>query len=167
VNEPRASIEGLKYHVQTRDQTLATWRNLVIVVWSGTVTVPALRSVETASRDVLQRFPQGNCAVSLTLEETPMPGAEVRRVGSELARDLGPRSLASATVIEGSGFFASAARSVIAGVMLVSGVRATQRVFSSIDEVGGFIAPHIAAGRATPHEVVGVVRAIRAAIARA
>ena len=72
-----------------------------------------------------------------------MPDEQTRKASAELMAKLDPTLIASAVVVDGEGFFASAARGVIAGIFALSRSRVPQRAFRSVQEATAWLAPKL------------------------
>jgi hypothetical protein len=116
---------------------VSTWRNALLMLWSGAVTSQGLDATERAG---------------LTLE---------RRHGWQVAVSVSlPRVAMSVTVIEGDGFWLSAGRMVMTALVTLSGGKTKPVIAKSIDEAAPLIHPHLTP-KATLSEVVRALRAFR------
>lgn len=87
---------------------------------------------------------------------------EIRAASADMMRDF--PSLYTATVIEGRGFRAVAGRAIVAGMSLLAGHRAKQKMFDDVAEAAGWLVPLVPAGD-EPIDVaatVAVVDSLRA-----
>lgn len=124
-----------------------TWRNVLISVWSGAPTLERLRALSATERELLSRHPGGIGVFSVVdLESTKIPSMsdEVREETVRISREFGPRTLASAHVLEGTGFWVAAARSAHAGVQLLSRQKHPSKVFDSVDPASRWMIPLLA-----------------------
>lgn len=107
------------------------WQNISIGVWIGQATLSAVKSVFTMSERMAVDFPMGRSSVVFVLDQVAAPTAEAR---VELDKVYASPGLAcTAIVLEGSGFWASAIRSMSAN--LARGGQAVVRAHTSVDEV--------------------------------
>jgi hypothetical protein len=80
-------------------------------------------------------------AITLVPLRVPLPDDAARKFSAKLMKDGSHETAASAIVLEGDGFWASAARAAVAGMYLLSGSNMAQKPFASIDDAVGWIAP--------------------------
>jgi hypothetical protein len=107
------------------------WQNISIGVWVGQATLPAVRALLRMSERMESSFPSGRSSVLFVLDQVAAPTPEAR---AELAKVYASPGLAcTAIVLEGSGFWASAIRSMSSNLARAGSV--TLRVNTSIDEV--------------------------------
>jgi hypothetical protein len=97
-----------------------------------------------ALRTMSTRFTSGFPTLTWVLESAgfSMP-ADARRAASEITGEFDQHNRARATLIEGDGFGASAVRSIVAGIDMVSRARQPGRVFSSAREAVGWCFQHL------------------------
>ncbi|HEX6836806.1 MAG TPA: hypothetical protein VF334_09555 [Polyangia bacterium] len=139
-------------------------------VFINVVRKPAtLEMLKETRRQVQRHFRRcNNVSLALSVLE---PGAaqavprEVRDEGAALTAEF--KSLAAATVIEGTGFRAAATRTAIAGMYFISKPPYPHKVFSDLSEGAGWV---IATGSrttpigATSEEIVRAVELVRRAL---
>lgn len=111
-----------------------SWKNVSIGVWVGQATVPAVQSLMNFGREMVQLYPGGHSSVAFILDKLPAPAADARDMLEMLFHPRSPLACA-ATVLEGSGFWASGLRSMIANTHRAATGRVKLRVNTSVDEV--------------------------------
>jgi hypothetical protein len=124
----------------TSDHVLAGWDRVVLAVWSGTITLPALRRAEQLLEQQEQGHP-GQLLLLNVLEATtclPTLGARAALVG--LLQRSGGKIERSAWVIEGEGVRAASMRAVVAGVSLFARPAYPNRVFNTVGAAARFLA---------------------------
>lgn len=111
----------------------SAWKNLSVGVWVGQATVPAVRCLLEMSEELVLRHPEGRSSVVFVLDQLPAPTPEAQL---ELARVYGRPGLACmATVLEGSGFWASGIRSMTNNMKRGAPGSLVGRVNTTVDEV--------------------------------
>jgi hypothetical protein len=133
---PSSALETLTFE---RDRCVfLAHRNITIGVWTGQADVAAAQAVERAARIMAARHRAGRSYVGFILDGLPAPTPEATEI---LTRLMGQRdSLACiAYVIEGTGFWASGLRGMIANVYRNSGTAGTLKVGTSVDDVVGWL----------------------------
>jgi hypothetical protein len=83
----------------------------------------------------------------------------VREEASAMAREV--KSLGAGIVIEGSGFAAAAARTILSGISLI-GHRSPQKVFKTLDEGAKWIS-NLLAGAPSARTLIAAVDSVRSA----
>jgi hypothetical protein len=138
---------------------VATWRNALLMLWTGAITSKALDATERAGR-TLERRHGWQVAVSISLPHVPIPDDKVRNHAARLLRERSHAVRMSVTVIEGEGFWLSAGRMVMTALVTLSGGKTKPVIAKTIDEAAPLIHPHVTP-KATLAEVVHALRAFR------
>jgi hypothetical protein len=138
---------------------VSTWRNALLMLWSGAVTSQGLDATERAGL-TLERRHGWQVAVSVSLPRVAMPDDKVRAHAARLLRERSHAVRMSVTVIEGDGFWLSAGRMVMTALVTLSGGKTKPVIAKSIDEAAPLIHPHLTP-KATLSEVVRALRAFR------
>lgn len=121
----------------------AQWRNGVIVVWTGKVTVDALQRIEAFQNSARSAHPS-YYFVSVNPTGLPFPDSKTRTVAKELLRKRDHEPLVAIAVLEGDGLFASAGRVVLS--TLFTRVSAKDVVCENLDEAARALAPLVIPG---------------------
>ena len=103
-----------------RDYTLYVSGPIVAVVWRGELTDAAVSHVERVLARTAEDSREAISFVTIASFRAPIPRPEIRTRIVDCYRALGPRLRAVAQVVEGEGFWAAAARCVMAGIGLLS-----------------------------------------------
>jgi len=110
--------------------------NALIVIWRGAPNCRALDGVRRSAEALLEKFPGGIGILGVS-GEMPLDCADDRQRLAPLLGDLGRRMLGMASVIEGS----DRMRSVMSCINLVMRQHCPLRIFSTVDEGVGWLAP--------------------------
>lgn len=146
--------------------TVATWRNLFVIVWRGVVTLSAVEHADA----LLKRFAEtvsGRIVVMIVIEErTPPPGLHTRNATVGVLRRMAPRILCLPVICEGQGFLASAQRAAIAGMNLILRYPYPHKTFATVDEAAEWLILRGSRGSAqlddvTPEAVSAIVAGAR------
>lgn len=144
------------------DYRVASWRNLVLVLWLRSPGATAVRALIRSAESVSQKNAGGS--VLLTVVESHVPSSGRRDPLAEFLTEVGGRTLrASAVVYERSGFGAAAMRGIITGLSLQGQHAVEHLLFNTVEAAGASVLQHIATGNkaATARDVVKVVAALR------
>jgi hypothetical protein len=143
---------------------IATWRNVVVFVWCGAVTVARLDELRRRERALRTRVARG--LVPLTIV-TGVPtemlklGELERKRAAEISAEMGPYTLAHANVVLGDGFWSATVRSVISWSNLLSKPTYPSRVFDALDPACDWLVAHVEPGpsdaRASAREMAALV----------
>ncbi|MEM7155953.1 MAG: hypothetical protein AAF799_24085 [Myxococcota bacterium] len=134
--------EGVEFFAEHREACGATWRNFVI--WAS-VAEPTLEITQKWADKFLEQVQSCSHGVTLVIivrENSPMPPQEVRSLIVRTIKDLGSDLQCWAVVIEGSGFFASMARSVMAGMIALARRNFRTKTMSEVDAAAPWLAEH-------------------------
>ncbi len=113
---------------------------IVFVVWRGTVTAEATERVAALLHRTAAAHPQGIGFVTIAQFRAPIPNASVRARIVEVYDALGSTLKGVAQVVEGTGFWASAALGFIAGLGLLHRHSHAMKVFGRHDQAAAWIA---------------------------
>lgn len=108
--------------------------NLALVVWSGPSTLSANRWLIQRARADMPAIRTGGLFLQLIAEATSPPNAETRRYIQQEFADLLPRARRFVTVPLGDSFNQSVVRTIMRGMLLLSGVSGTAKIASNLDE---------------------------------
>lgn len=129
-----SGVEGLEIHAAHADVRVGSYGPVHLVAYHSTPSVTNLRTSDRLHRTLRQRYPGRTAVLSWVAAGLKMPDKEVRDFASGLFRDVARDIRCSATVIAGEGFWASAARSVLTGIQILSRSPCPNRAFGKIDE---------------------------------
>jgi hypothetical protein len=120
---------------------MSTWQTVMFARWRGAPTIEAVRAVREAVREsatTLSRFAGFNFvdAIGATQFEEA-----VRNEISLIRRENAARQQAIATVIEGTGFWASTVRSVASGIAIMQREAFPSKNFPSLEDGCIWLAP--------------------------
>jgi hypothetical protein len=128
------SPEGLLVYATLPGVSVGSYRFVHVVAYHETPTLTAIRISDRYHRVLRQRFPKRTALLSWVAPALSVPSQEVRKFGADMFRAVAPEIQCSATVITGGGFWASTARSVLAGIQLLSRSACPNRTFGEVDE---------------------------------
>ena len=120
--------------------TLVVWPHLFGCVWTGLVEVDALKHLGERQRTI--PGPMGVISYVRKIASLRVPRG-VRAEASRIHNENKDRVVASATIIESTGFAASVARSITTGVMSVQSTPHPQEVFKELRVGVGFVLEHL------------------------
>lgn len=138
---------------------------LCVAVWRSRVTHDSFNRQSAALRSVVQLHPGVAGFLCIVEPGANPPDEELRRASAHMIAVHGDRLALAAAVIEGSGFRAAVARSVLTTIaMVVPGLRTKVSFFSSVPDAAHWACARIELPDA--HAVVADVEALRAYLPR-
>ncbi|MCA9707654.1 MAG: hypothetical protein KDK70_17525 [Myxococcales bacterium] len=153
------SIERM---IESDGVLVASWRNVVLNVGKGSPSADHIDTVRRLVDDLLSKYPDGIGMMLMVYNASLFPHADGRNRTNELFREVGPRLQGVAAVVEGTGFWASAVRSVITGFTLVSRTKFPLKTFGSVDDASAWLVPLLVPA-VTRAEFSGVIRELNMA----
>lgn len=153
-------MEGADEFGRGEGYVVATWRNLLLMMWTKNVSVDGLDLCARAGETIQARTPNQQVAVSITLPNVPIPDDTTRARASRLLESTANQVLASVTVLEGEGFWLSAGRMAMTAMTAFTRGRSKTKIAKSIDEAIPVVTPHIVP-KASEREVIAVLRRFR------
>jgi hypothetical protein len=122
--------------VQEPGYCIGAWNDVLYSAFRAQATLDSLVKVRRAIEQLASQIP-GPIYTLTVLEpsafNTTMP-APIREEASRIVRDMAPRTGATVTVIEGTGFRSATARLVTSGVYLLSRQTFPTKVFPTVYE---------------------------------
>jgi hypothetical protein len=153
--ETLLEVEGL---------TLRGWRNVQIASWTTQGTVPLVEQLAEHSKRFHHKHPNGVSVVHLISKGPALPDAPTRERLKTLMEGNSKTLACVAIVLDGRGFWASAVRSFLVGLRLVSPRTINMQVFSTSEEVAAWL-PEIHLQRTgvkvDPAELLEVIESVR------
>jgi hypothetical protein len=113
-----------------------------IVIYVDTPTLDGLRLSHRQHLSLMAERSEPTSLLSVISAGLPLPPSSVRKLGAQLLAEVQSRISCMATVVEGSGFWASAIRSVLTGIQLVVRSPKPNRAFATIDDAAAYIGGH-------------------------
>jgi hypothetical protein len=120
--------------------TAYSWKNVVFLLWFGPITVESLKSFEKACKANRAARPEGSSTVNLMIPGgSSFPSADARTGMLRILREHGPQLAASAVVLCGTGFWASALGSVITAISMLAPRDFKLRMFNTLGAVAEWL----------------------------
>ena len=135
---PVSAPSTAKLRVATEDHILATWANVVILVWRKDTTLPGVEAAQRVYDDLARENPGGIFLMTIVEFGAPMPPPEVRDALARFLASGAGRMILSAVAHEGTGFRAAAVRSVVTGLAVLAKLPYPHKVFATADEAGAW-----------------------------
>ncbi|WP_438003823.1 serine/threonine-protein kinase [Sorangium sp. So ce321] len=110
------------------DYILASWRQILCIIWRRETTNEGVRRLCDACRDFAKQHPRGIGLLTVIESGAPLPPAAVRKELADFLAGASAFIRCSAVVVEGAGFRAAAVRSVVTGLSLVARQRYPHQV---------------------------------------
>jgi hypothetical protein len=117
--------------------------NLLIVIWTAQGTGPLIDELARVTAAFSRNHPEGFSSVHVITKGLPLATSEARDRLIALIRRYGNQLACVGTVLEGSGFWASATRSFIVGLQIVTPISFKMQIYASAREVAAWLPePH-------------------------
>ena len=120
--------------IEARDHRAYAWDSLLVVVFEQPTPVEAAQAIQRFHRERIAMHSRISSITVLAGQLQLQVDPEVRRIGSEIAREAAQVGIAGAVVVPAEGWIATFYRSVITGMHIVARVKTPHRVFSRIDD---------------------------------
>ncbi len=139
---------------------VGSWKNLLFTIFRGRTTLAAIHNSRQA-RDQLAAFHRAGISMLVVVEShSAMPTADVRKALQEALEGGAGTTLLSAVVHEGTGFQASAIRSVVTGLNMLTRLPYPHRIFATVGDAAVWIGGNSACGL-DPLRVVQIIHEVR------
>jgi hypothetical protein len=138
-HSPRSSSPSLEILSFERDRCMfSAYKNITIGVFTGQADLAAAQAAERAGRMMAARYRAGRSYVAFILDGLPGPTPEATEL---LTRLMGQRDTLAciAYVVEGTGFWASGLRGMIANVYRESGAAGRLKVGTTIEDIADWL----------------------------
>lgn len=147
---------------------LASLDDIMIAVWSGKPKPEHLSALRHSVESVGRAYGRGS-SVHMLLNRPELPEKRVRDGMTQITRDYADRTIASALVLNGDGFWASAIRGLATSLHYLGSERGRfkLRVCATLEEAAAWLAPVHSAGSRRVMEVAELQRALIALRGRA
>jgi hypothetical protein len=155
---------------QASGYLVSAHRNVLIACWTAQGTQPMVEAFAHIFDSFIARHAEGVSTVHLISAGLPLATAGAREVLSNLMKKHGNVIACVGTVLEGTGFWASATRGLIVGLQLVAPNTVAMRTYGSVPEVVAWLPkPHAQRTRVViePHELEQSIATARAQAATA
>jgi hypothetical protein len=122
------------------------WKNIGITFWFGPVTLESCNPYERGCRAQIEQHPEGLSSVNIMVPGgSSLPSAEARAEIGRIVRDLGKHAAAMPIIVPGTGFWASAMRSLVAALAMMRPRETQLQVFGTARELAEWLPPiHVA-----------------------
>jgi hypothetical protein len=124
----------LRVHYRSDQTCVATLDGFFLMRCYGVVTLDALEATLRAHEEALYAEPRGVCSIMVADPTSRLPPEEVREASATVTRKTKATVRASATIMLGEGFWASAVRGYLATLQLMSPSGYPKKIFRYEDE---------------------------------
>jgi hypothetical protein len=164
-NAPKSPLE-LETLLVVDGLVLHGWRNIQIASWTAQGTIALVEQLADHSKRFHNKHPEGVSVVHLISKGPALPDGPTRERLKTLMEGNSKTLACVAIVLDGRGFWASAVRSFLVGLRLVSPRTINMQVFSTSEEVAAWL-PEIHLQRTRvkvePSELLRAIEAVRPA----
>jgi hypothetical protein len=138
-----SSVHGLEIHATLAGLRVGSYGPVHLVAYHDTPSIATLRASDRLHGALRKRYPGNTAILTWIAAGLKLPEKEVREVASDLFRRVAREIRCSATVVAGEGFWASAARSVLTGIQILSRTPCPARAFGRVGEASAWLVPHL------------------------
>jgi hypothetical protein len=138
------------------------WRNIVFTVWATPATLPLIEELEKLSRHVLRDNVKVS-TVQLLINGAAVPPSEARVALNDLIVRYTDQLACFVTLVEGSGFWASALRSFLTGLSVVQRRSFKTKTCATVPELASWFAPahaHETGVQVEPQQLVAMITSL-------
>jgi hypothetical protein len=144
--------------------TAYIWKNVAITLWFGPATLESCAILERGCRKQAAEHPEGLSLVNIMIPGgRSMPSAAVRSELARIMREHTQNAAAIAVIIPGSGFWASALRSLIVALSMLRPREMPLQIFGSAPPLVEWLLPLHAARTGLQLEAAELLAALRQA----
>lgn len=118
-----------------------SWKNLLVATWTTQCTGPLAESLGRVAGPFAKAHPEGFSSIHVIGNKPPLPTSEARETLIAQMRQYSNEVACIGTVLEGSGFWASAVRSFIVGLRFVVPRTFEMQTYASIPELAAWLPP--------------------------
>lgn len=131
-----SSADGERAHAIFRAPELDVfaWKNVIVFVWRGNATADLLLKVAPVIEARWRAVGLMSC-VNLVQKIFSLPNEEQRQAFKKISEKVTGKYATVVIVLEGTGFFFSAARGLVTGLLVVTRQQYTVNIASNIAEV--------------------------------
>jgi hypothetical protein len=165
---PRASAKASELRLLAAEAgtyAFYRWQNVAINIWTSQPTAPAVQVLTELTELSLSECPGGLASIHWLDQGVSLPTSEARVGLGELAKQYERHLICVAVLLSGSGFWASATRSALTGIMLLAPRSFSLRFFGDAFELCTFIARELARRGPSPVELERLLAVVEEALA--
>ena len=140
------------------------WDAVFVVIFRGNTSKEGVLTISESFQSVVAKHPTGIGLLTIVEEKAPMPPSDARKALTDFLTRFGSSIKCSAVIHEGSGFRASAVRSIVAGLTLLARPPYPHRIYASVEASSEWMSSGLAAKiqrKFTAQELVLAVAEIR------
>ena len=119
------------------------WQNIAINVWATQPSAAAVDVLSELTERSLMECPGGIASIHCIAQGAGLPLPDARARLGELARRYDKHLLCVGVLLQGDGFWASALRSALSGIVLLAPRGYTLRFYGDVQELSRFVAEQI------------------------
>jgi len=116
------------------------WDNIAINVWASQPTGEAVKVLAQLTERSLSECPSGLSSIHWLEQGVALPTAEARQGLGEIAKRYEKHLICVGVMLQGSGFWASATRSALSGIVLLAPRTYSLRFYGEVSELSAFVA---------------------------
>lgn len=134
---------GVEIVYQDDEHLIATFQNVIVTVWGTRSTVATIEHLDSAAHQLWARHPTGISSLHLILHSEGMPDGAARAALNKLTDVHAPHLACVATLVQGSGFWASAMRGLLTSLHFLVRRPFKARICASLEEMASWLVePH-------------------------
>jgi hypothetical protein len=137
----------LKFELESASCSIASYRDVVLVLVHRELTVDALRASQVAQQRAALSFPKQVGCLTVVNFGVKIPDAPMRKLAAETMAATREHLRCAAQVLSGEGFWPSTVRSVITAVERLRPDDRPRRTFPDVPEAIAWMAEHMGRDR--------------------
>jgi predicted nucleic acid-binding Zn ribbon protein len=145
---PKPSLSStsqlLRLSAKTGAYAFYRWENVAINLWASQPTATAVTVMTELTERSVSECPGGIASIHCVEEGVGLPTAEARVGLGELAKSYPKHVICVGVILQGSGFWASATRSALTGIMLLAPRSFALRFFGDPSELCAYVVHELA-----------------------
>lgn len=162
--ESRAGTELALLAVERGTFAFYRWNDIAINVWASQPTGDAVEVLAQLTERSLGECPNGLASIHWLDQGVALPTPEARHGLAEIAKRYERHLMCVGVLLQGSGFWASATRSALTGIMLLAPRRFSLRFYGEVSELSAFIVREHAPRARTAVEPERLTRVVEEAV---
>jgi hypothetical protein len=120
---------------------IASWKNISIGVWRTHATVELVAELSKLVAKLVREYPAGGSALHLVADRISLPDAATRDALAAMTARYAEHLACMATVLAGTGFWASAMRGFLTGLQALERRPFKAHICATISEAAAWLAP--------------------------
>jgi hypothetical protein len=140
------------------------WENVAINLWASQPNAPAVEIVGKLTERSLLECPKGIASIHCIANGAGLPTSEARAQLAEIAKRYDRHLLCVAILLRGDGFWASAVRSALTGIVLLAPRAYQMRFYGELTPLSRFVTEQVQQRTGEAHDRAQLLGAVEQAL---